>query len=79
MQLVIRTDAGDMPLWAPAKTIEQLYGVNHNALYRMRQEGLVKSRKLPGGSRAGRVYRVKDIETYLEGKQKTETEGVING
>ncbi len=59
MEIVIQCTGGEMPIWASAGTIRELYGIPETALRRLVDDGRLRSRKLPGDPhRAARVYKV---------------------
>jgi len=68
--VILQYETGDKPFWATAKTVQRFYGIAETALSRLVEAGSVKSRKLPGDPmRAGRVYCLADIESWLEEEQ----------
>jgi hypothetical protein len=69
VELIIQASRDDLPVWASAGTIRQLYGVSETALARLVECGAVKDRKLPGGRAAGHVFKVMgkgSLSEYLE-------------
>ena len=73
MELIIRSTAADLPIWGSSGTIRQLFGVSENALARLVEAGSVRTRKLPGGRAAGRIYKIqgkRSLVNYLEGAEE---------
>lgn len=75
-ELLFKSASGDLPVWASAGTVRDLFGVPETGLRRLVESGAVKSRKLPGDPhRAGRVYKVvgeNSLSEWLEAEEAKE-------
>jgi len=55
-----------MPIWGTAQRVEEMFGIPKTSLRRLVNEGYVRCRKLFAEKQSRSVFRIADIEEYLE-------------
>jgi hypothetical protein len=55
--------------WGNLKDARETFGICKEALNRLVDAGEVRTKKLGDGNKAQRLYRLADINAYLEGAQ----------
>lgn len=56
------------PIWCTAKSAHELFGIPPMWLNSLAKEGKLRTKKLGDAKQATRLYRVADLEEWLEGE-----------
>ena len=56
-----------LPMWAKAKRINDLFGINKHWLNQLVRDGQVRKRRAGESRQSASVYRIVDVVEYLEG------------